>query len=573
MGPDTKFVTSLRPAWNKGSSFTHDERNQLGIRGLYPSGGPISLQVKVDSTMEHVRSITRPLDKYIYLHTIQDCDETLYHACICQHLIELMPLIYTPTVGEACLQWSRIYRQSIRGVYISLDDRGKVADILRNYPEKNIEAIVVTDGEAILGLGDLGTNGMGIPVGKLALYTGCAGIHPSRCLPVMIDVGTNNKSLLKDAAYLGVRQQRARGQKYYDLINEFISACKRSYGQQVLIQFEDFGNATAFELLRRHRLSACCFNDDVQGTAAVVLAGLFTAVKLTTLQNLSDHTILFYGAGAAGVGIADLIALAMVKENSRLSLTEAKQKIWLMDSKGLVILGRKFGKDTHKVPYAHNLPYEKFDVKNLIDVIKNIRPTILIGVSAQAGAFNQSVCHQMAQINRSPIIFSLSNPTALCECTPENAYHWTNGRCIFSSGSPFSSVTLPSGEFFRPGQGNNAYIFPGVGLAAIIAGAQCITDDDFYVAAQALANEVSSTDIDVGAVYPSLSRLREVSVSIAVAVIEQMICTERATKPLPQAGSECKHQLIDICHSAMYTPSYDRDNHNNPMKSNLKSRL
>ena len=446
----------VRPACNKGSSFTSSEKDKLGLRGLFPGGEPLSLTSKVENVMTQLRRKNSPLEKYIYLHTVQDSDETLYHRCIYENMIELMPFIYTPTVGEACMNWSRIYRETIRGLYISLNDSGHIRAMLSNYPEKDIEAIVVTDGEAILGLGDLGVNGMGIPIGKLALYTACAGIHPSKCLPVHIDVGTNNDTLLTDPTYMGLKHRRMRGDKFYSLMEEFIGACQSYYGRNILIQFEDFSNMTAFPLLKRHQLTACCFNDDVQGTAAVVLAGILSALPLTTSSRFEDHTFVFFGAGAAGVGIANLIALAIHKENPNLTLAGARQKIWLVDSKGLVTADRKYTKDIHKLEYAHVAPSGNFDRSKLSSIVDKIRPTALIGVSAQTGAFTEAICRSMAHFNDRPIIFSLSNPTRLSECTPHDAYTWTCGKCIYSSGSPYGTVELVNGQCFEPGQGNNA---------------------------------------------------------------------------------------------------------------------
>mmetsp|Transcript_235 Transcript_235/g.418 ORF Transcript_235/g.418 Transcript_235/m.418 type:complete len:569 (+) Transcript_235:71-1777(+) len=556
----TGFDVVKHPMLNKGSSFTRDEASSLGVRGLIPGGASISLELKVENAITELRKKTSPLEKYIYLHTIQDNDETLYHACVMKHLIEVMPFVYTPTVGQACQQWSHIYRESVRGVYITLEDAGSIKSILANYPNKDIEVIVVTDGEAILGLGDLGANGMGISIGKLALYTACAGVHPMKCLPVHIDVGTNNEGNLADPMYLGLRQQRVRGEAFSSLMAEFMSACKEMYGEHVLIQFEDFGNATAFSLLDAHRESSCCFNDDIQGTASVILAGLVASLRLVGKRQLSEHRVLFYGAGAAGVGIADLIAIAVARECEDISVEQARKQIWLVDSKGLVVDGRGDTLAAHKVNYAHAVDdavKSKVTSKSglsgsdlLLNCIEAIRPSALLGVSAQGGSFTEAICKAMAAINERPVIFALSNPTTLAECTPTQAYTWTNGKAVYSSGSPFDRVTLPSGQQFKPGQGNNAFIFPGVGLAAVTAGATSITDADFYVAAYALAGQVSDDSLALGCVYPPLEDIRDVSAHIAAAVVEQMFATGRATKPRP---SGC---LVEHCRKEMYVPSY-----------------
>lgn len=551
------------PMRNKGTSFTHAERAENGTRGLFPGGEPIALDLKVDVAMAQLRSKSTNLERYIFLHTIQDSDETLYHACINRHLIEVMPFVYTPTVGEACQKWSHIHRGTVRGIYISLNDKGSIRSILDNYPSKDIQAIVVTDGEAILGLGDLGANGMGISIGKLALYTGCAGVHPDKCLPVHIDVGTNNQDNLADPAYLGLRQERVRGEAFYSLVAEFMDACKDAYGANVLIQFEDFGNATCFNLLEQHRMSSCCFNDDVQGTASVVLGGLISAFPLTTGKTIANQTYVFYGAGAAGVGIADLIATAIVKDSaaagSPVTLEDAKKRIWLVDSRGLVSAGRP-GRalDAHKAPYAHEFTGDTSKVwksdsngdRLMLSVVEELQPSVLIGVSGQPGSFNEAVCRAMARINDRPVIFALSNPTTLCECSPLQAYTWTSGRCIYSSGSPFGAVDLEDGQHFEPGQGNNAYIFPGVGLGAILAGGTIITDDDFFLASTALASMVGESDLARGSVYPGLERSREVAAGIACAVAESMWQSGRATKPRPDGD------LMTICRDAMYVPKY-----------------
>lgn len=395
--------------------------------------------------MEQVRNKTSAMEKYLYLHTLLDTNEALYYRMLIQHTAELMPIVYTPTVGQACIEFSQVYRQTPRGLYITLNDIGKVSSILDNWPQKDIRAIVFTDGERILGLGDLGINGMGIPMGKLALYTACAGVDPKYCLPVTLDVGTNNPEFLNDPYYIGVRQKRERGETYDQLVNEFMSAAKTKYGDSVLLQFEDFGNTNAFRLLKMYRETHCTFNDDIQGTASVVLAGLLAGVPLSG-KPISDHKFLFLGAGEAGTGIADLISLG-IHRAAGIPIEEARKQIWLVDSKGLVVNSRRAKLQHHKLLYAHDAP----ECVTLIEAVRTLKPTALIGVCTIPKTFTKEVCELMADLNESPIIFALSNPTSKAECTAEEAYTWTQGRCVFASGSPFDPVEL-DGKCYVPGQ-------------------------------------------------------------------------------------------------------------------------
>ena len=553
------FDVMKSPVKNKGSSFTVAERNSLGIRGLVPAGDPIPLETKVGLAMDQLRKKSSPLEKYIYLHTLQDADETLYFSVLTKHTEEVMPFVYTPTVGQACQEWDKITRYTPRGLYVSLKDAGHVRQMLDNWPQNDIKVIVVTDGERILGLGDLGANGMGIPVGKLALYTACAGINPSQCLPVHIDVGTNRPELRNSPTYQGLKQERDRSPAYDALIKEFFDACQDKYGREVLIQFEDFGNSNAFRLLEDFQSRATCFNDDIQGTASVVLAGLISSLPLAKKSGVGDHTYLFNGAGEAGVGIANLVASAIQKETG-CTEKEARKKIWLFDSQGLVSSSRTDKLAHHKVPYAHVLSSSSSSSSIpgngsgdlLLDAVKLIKPTALIGVSAQGGSFTQQICEEMAALNDAPLIFALSNPTSKAECTAEQAYKFTNGRAVFASGSPFDPVTLSDGRHFVPGQGNNAYIFPGVGLGALVAGAKTITDEDLYVAAVQLAKLVSPDRLEKGCAYPPLSEIREVSLKIAAAVA-QNICEGGRGKPTSSFSSKGFYQA---CKDASYTPQY-----------------
>jgi malate dehydrogenase (oxaloacetate-decarboxylating)(NADP+) len=350
----SSYHTLKNPLKNKGISFSEQEREKLGLHGLLPAGEPKSLEAKVEIAMAQLRKKASPIDKYNFLHTIQDSDETLFYAILAKYTKETMPLVYTPTVGQACLEWSHIFRQQPRGLYVSVKDMGRIESILHNYPNKDIKVIVLTDGERILGLGDLGANGMGIPIGKLALYTTCAGIHPEQVLPVTIDVGTNTDSILNDPAYIGIRQKRDRSENYDKLIDEFFVAAQKIYGRTVLFQFEDFGNTNAFRLLERYRNTATSFNDDIQGTASVVLAGLLASNQLTGKNKLAEHRFLFLGAGEAGTGIADLIASTIVQQSPELTLKEAKERSFFVDSKGMVCSERK-NLEHHKLPFAHDL--------------------------------------------------------------------------------------------------------------------------------------------------------------------------------------------------------------------------
>ena len=505
--------------------------------------------------MEQLDKKTSDLEKYIFLHTIQDSDETLFYAILTTHTYKTLPFVYTPTVGEACQKWGEIYRSTPRGLYLTINDMGSIERILDNYPLKDIKAIVVTDGERILGLGDLGVNGMGIPIGKLALYTACAGIHPDSTLPVHLDCGTNTQTLIDSPSYMGLKQPRDRSANYDAFVAEFFQAAQNKYGRNVLIQFEDFGNTNAFRLLEHHQPTATTFNDDIQGTASVVLAGLISSLGLAGKTKIADHKYVFLGAGEAGVGIADLIAIAITHETG-CTLEEAKANIWLLDSRGLVHGDRTDKLAHHKIAYAHKPPTNHKDSEfcsgdALYDAVRLLQPTAIIGVSAQGQTFTEAICKEMAKINTNPVIFALSNPTSKAECTAKQAYEWTNGTAIFASGSPFDPVTLADGRVFEPGQGNNAYIFPGIGLGAVAVDATRITDDDMYVAAASLASQVSPEQLAKGNAYPPLSSIRQVSLKIAAAVAENMVKRGDSLRP-PAPGVSYE----DHCAQYVYHPSY-----------------
>ncbi len=525
------------PVRNKGTAFTEAERDLLGLRGLLPPrvSSPAEQEERV---MGNLRAKESDLERYIALISLQDRNETLFYRVVLNHIEEIMPLIYTPTVGKACQLFSHIYRRP-RGLYITLEDRGRVREILDHWPHRDPHILVVTDGERILGLGDLGAAGMGIPIGKLALYTACAGIHPTACLPVTLDVGTNNEAFLNDPLYLGLERRRERGPAYDELVDEFIGAAQDSF-PNALIQLEDFGNHNAFHLLAKYRDQVCLFDDDIQGTGAVALAGLLGALRISGGQ-LTDQRVLFYGAGQAGIGIGSTLVAAMLEQG--MTPEQAYGNCWCFDSQGLLVAGRDSIPE-QKQPFAH----EHAPIPDFAEAVAALKPTAIIGCAGQAGVFSEEVVKTMAQLNERPIVFALSNPTANAECSAEEAYRWSDGRAIFASGSPFEPVPVGN-KTLVPGQGNNAYIFPGVGLGAVASSSTRVTDEMFLAAARVLADMVSEEDLALGRVYPSLSRIREVSALIAaeVAGIAHRQGLARAPKP---------EDLLADVKSRMFQPLY-----------------
>jgi len=524
------------PLLNKGTAFTERERDQLGLRGLLPAH-ILSLKQQADRVLANLRSLPGDLDKYVALNALHDRNEALFFHVVCDNIDEIQPLIYTPTVGLACQKFGHIFQRP-RGLFIGASDRGRIAEILRNWPYP-AKLIVVTDGERILGLGDLGANGMGIPVGKLSLYAACAGVHPELCLPVMLDVGTDNEALAADPYYVGLRRSRLRGPEYDALVEEFVAAAQQVF-PGVLIQFEDFANRNAFRLLKKYRERICTFNDDIQGTAAVALAGMLCALRISG-RRLSDQVLLYLGAGEAATGIADLVVSAMTAEGT--SEAAARSRNWLFDSQGLVVKAR--GELAgHKQPYAHaHAPVAQFGA-----AIHALKPTGIIGVAATGGLFTPEVLETMARLNERPIVFALSNPTSKAECTAEQAYRHTQGRALFACGSPFDPVTLGA-KTFVPRQGNNSYIFPGVGLGVIASGAQRVTDEMFMAAARTLAALVTEADLAQGSLYPALPRIREVSAQIAAAVAG--VAYQRGL-----AQGDAPSDLLAHVRKQMYDPRY-----------------
>ncbi len=531
-----KFLRN--PLLNRGSAFSEEERCESGLRGLLPARVE-TLDEQAKRAITVMRRFPTGLQRYIYLDALHNTNETLFFKVVSDYIEEVMPIIYTPTVGEACQEFSHIFMQT-RGLYVTINDKGHVSELLDNVGQDDVEVIVVTDGQRILGLGDQGVNGMGIPIGKLALYTACAGVAPEKTLPVTIDVGTNNPAYLADPMYLGLRHERVCGAAYDELIDEFMQACRKRW-PNVLIQFEDFGNANAFRLLNRWKDKSLCFNDDIQGTACVALTGFYSAMRVTG-GKLADQRVLFLGAGEAATGIANLIAEAIVDETG-MSIEEARKRCFLFDSKGLVTASRT-GLVSHKKEFAHEAePAESF-----LQAVQQLRPTAIVGVAALPNAFDSMVIGEMSRINERPIIFALSNPTSKAECTAEMAYQFSEGRALFASGSPFDKVEY-NGKTFVPRQGNNAYVFPALGRAATFVKSKTMPTGMFLAASRKLADLVTEEDLERGSLYPALSEIRPISESISVAVAEWAYTHGVATAQKPE-------DLDAAVKASMYVPHY-----------------
>jgi len=533
----TGFKVLNSASLNKGTAFTKEERDKYKLHGLLPPTINTP-EAQLARALQNMRRKYYDIERYVFLRSLQGRNERLFYQLVLNHIEEVMPLIYTPTVGQACREFGRLFRRP-RGMYLSYDQKGHLKDIMQNWSYKNIRVIVVTDGERILGLGDLGANGMGISIGKLALYVACAGIQPHQCLPVMLDVGTNNQEYLDDDLYLGLHQKRITGDDYYEFVDEFVSSANELF-PNVLIQFEDFLTPRAYTLMHRYKNQVLSFNDDIQGTAGVALAGVYASTRLSNTR-FSDLRILFLGAGSAATGIADLLCYALQKEG--LSEEEARSRLWFVDKRGLLESSREDYRE-HNIPYLQSAPFMSFP-----ETLDYFQPHILIGATGTPGSFYEEIIRKMSDLNQRPAIFALSNPTSHAECTAEQAYKWSEGRAIFASGSPFDEVVVDD-KVFKPGQGNNAYVFPGIGLAAVACNAKHINDDMFLVAAKSLASQVSENDLQQGALYPPLKNIRELSVNIAKSVIEYAYENDIAQlRPKPA-------DIISYLNEYMYDPTY-----------------
>ena len=496
------------PHLNRGSAFAQADRRALRIEGLLP---PVAdtLETQIARVHAQLAVLDNDLQRYLLLADLQSRNEVLFFAVLMSDPASFMPLVYTPTVGEASQKFDHIFRAS-RGMYLPITAKGRLRELLSNWPQPDVRFIVATDGERILGLGDLGVGGMGIPVGKLALYTACAGVPPQLTLPVMLDVGTNNQGLLEDPLYLGLRQNRARGAEYDAFIDEFVQTVQQMFPKSCL-QWEDFANFNAVPILARYRDKICTYNDDIQGTAAVALAGMLAALRITG-QKLTEQRILFLGGGSAGTGIAELISEAMSLQG--LTIEQARGRHWLFDINGLIVRSRTDLAEFQK-PFAH----EHAPVKAFVEAVEAIKPTAIIGVSAVPKLFTQPVIEAMARINERPIIFPYSNPTSRSECTAEEAYKWSNGRAVFASGSPFPPVQI-DGKTLVPGQGNNVYIFPAMGMAVLATEAKRVTEEMFIIAAHAVAEQVTEANLAVGLIYPPTSNILDASLHTASRIAE-----------------------------------------------------
>jgi malate dehydrogenase (oxaloacetate-decarboxylating)(NADP+) len=536
-GHATGYQLLHNPRLNKGTVFTEAERRAWGLEGLLPAS-VTNIELQVARRHAEIAALEDDLQKYLVLSDLQARNETLYYAVLMSDPATYMPIVYTPTVGEACQKFGHIFRGP-RGMYLPISARGRVKELLSNWPEKDVRFVVVTDGERILGLGDLGAGGMGIPIGKLALYTACAGVPPQGCLPIVLDVGTNNQALLDDPLYLGLQRHRVGGEEYLAFVDEFVAAVQQLY-PKCCIQWEDFANFNAVPILARFRDKICTFNDDIQGTAGVALAGIFAALRLTG-KKLAEQRFLFLGAGSAATGIAELISLAMVREG--MDLAEARRRNALFDINGLLVTSRTDLADFQK-PFA----LDKAPISTFVEAVEAVRPTGIIGVSAVPKLFTREAIRAMARINERPIIFPYSNPTSRSECTAEEAYRWSDGRAVFASGSPFPPVEI-AGRRFVPGQGNNVYIFPAMGMAVFATEATRVTEEMFLVAAQAVSEQVTDENLSIGLIYPPQSQILEASLHVAERIAACIFDQGLAGVPRPD-------DIGALIRTRVYRPAY-----------------
>lgn len=544
------FELLHNPVLNKGAAFTHDERKLFKIDGFLPTA-VASLDQQVLRSYENFSAKSSDIEKYIFLRSLQDRNETIFYGLILDYLEEMIPIVYTPTVGLACQQYSHIFRFT-RGMFLSPSNIDRIDDIFESLPHKNVEMIVATDSEGILGIGDQGVGGMGIPIGKLSLYVAGAGINPAHCLPVTLDVGTNNEQLLNDPMYIGIRSKRLRGDEYFDFIDKFVKGVQKSFPNAIL-QWEDFSKQNAFTLLDKYRSDLPSFNDDIQGTGSVTLAGISGAMRIKG-ERLSDQVFVVYGAGAGGIGVTRQIYSALLLEG--LSDKEAKERLYVLDSRGVLFEGRE-GLDEYKMEFARRAEFaagwtlKKPGAISLFDTVKNARSTVLLGLSGVPGSFTENVVTAMLEHSDRPVIFPLSNPTSFAEGRPEDIYRWTDGKAIVATGSPFPDVDY-RGKVFIVGQGNNVFIFPGVGLGALVIKAEFITDEMFTVAANRLSELVSQFRLDLNCVYPPISDLRNVCKEIAISVAKIAIEQKVARKPV------VPELLEEMVASRMWVPRYAR---------------
>jgi len=506
--PSGSTATALLddPARNKGTAFTKAELQKYGLNGLLPEEIE-DIDRQVARVLDHLKHKLSDLDRYVYLIGLVDRNETLFYKVVMSDPERFIPILYDPTVAEACLKFGHIYRRP-RGMYISLSQKGHVAEFLRNWPVHDVRFICVSTGGRILGLGDLGANGMGIPIGKLQLYTACAGVPPRCLLPILLDIGTTNAALRADPLYLGLRQEPPATEALDEFVEEFVQAVQNVFPGSC-IHFEDWKGTDAIRLLAKYADRVLCYNDDIQGTAAVVLAGLTTALEILK-QKLSDQRILFFGAGSAAIGIANLVVSAL--EQNGLTRAQAASRIWMCDIKGLIESSRK---DLSPSQVVFAAPHGAS--ADLVDVIKALKPTMLIGVSTKGGAFNQQVVETMSRINNDPVIFALSNPTEKAECTAEQAYTWSKGKALFAGGVQFPDVKV-AGKTFHPGQANNFYIFPALGLAVYGTKAKRITDEAFIAAAKGCAAQTTQADRDKGMLFPSQTDILKAEIATAASI-------------------------------------------------------